>query len=259
MKVIILCGGKGTRLKEETEYKPKPMVAIGGKPILLHLMKIYAHYGFTEFILALGYKAEYIKDYFINQKAYSSDFEIKTKTHEMKFFLESRNEITDFKITFVDTGIETQIGERILACKKYIPETDEHFMWTYGDGVTDLDMTKLVEFHKKQNTIGTITGVHPRSKYGIIKLMEDNKVAGFEEKPVLDDWINGGFGVYKRAFFDYLKPNEMEHPALKRLAAKKELSIYKHEGFWASVDTNKELEDLNATWNSGEVPWKVWQ
>lgn len=259
MKVIILCGGKGTRLKEETEYKPKPMVTIGGTPILLHLMKVYASYGFREFILALGYKADYIKDYFLNQKAYSSDFEIETKTHDMKFFLESRKEINDFKITFVDTGIETQIGERILNCKKYIPEEDEYFMWTYGDGVTDLNIRSLVEFHKNQGTIGTITGVHPRSKYGIVKLLGEDKVAGFEEKPVLDDWINGGFGVYKKDFFDYLKPNEMEHPALKRLAAEKQLSIYKHEGFWASVDTNKELEDLNAMWRSDDVPWKVWE
>jgi glucose-1-phosphate cytidylyltransferase len=259
MKVIILCGGRGTRLKEETEFKPKPMVNIGGKPILWHIMKIYAHYGYNDFILALGYKAEYIKQYFLNQKAYTSDFKLNTKNHKIKYYLESRSEIDDFNITFVDTGLETLIGERILRCAKYIPEKDEYFMWTYGDGVTDLDINTLVAFHKKQNTIGTITGVHPRSKYGIIKLVEDNKIESFEEKPVLSDWINGGFGVYKREFFNYLRPGEMEHPALKRLAAEKQLSLYKHEGFWASVDTHKELEDLNSMWESGVIPWKVWK
>ncbi|MDQ5901036.1 MAG: Glucose-phosphate cytidylyltransferase [Patescibacteria group bacterium] len=258
MKAIILCGGQGTRLKEETEFKPKPMVSVGGKPILWHLMKIYAHHGFNEFILALGYKAEYIKDYFLNQKAYTSDFELDTQTHEMSFHLESRPEIDNFKITFVDTGVDTQIGERILKCSKYIPEDDPYFMFTYGDGVTDLNIKEVVEFHKKQGTVGTITGVHPRSKYGIVNIVEDNKISSFEEKPVLNDWINGGFGVYKREFLNYLKPGEMEHPALKRIAAEGQLSIYKHEGFWYAVDTNKELEDLNKIWATGDIPWKVW-
>jgi glucose-1-phosphate cytidylyltransferase len=260
MKVIILCGGQGTRLKEETEFKPKPMVYVGDKPILWHIMKIYANYGFNEFILALGYKSNYIKDYFLNQKAFSTDFTLETNGHRTEFYMENRTEVDDFKITFVDTGVETPIGERIMRCNRYIPEEDEDFMFTYGDGVTDLNIADVVAFHKKQKTIGTITGVHPRSKYGIVKLVEgdETKVAGFEEKPVLNDWINGGFGVYKREFLNYLQPGEFEHPALKRIAAKGELSIYKHEGFWASVDTMKELEDLNAIWRSGEVPWKVW-
>ena len=164
MKVIILCGGTGTRLKEETEFKPKPMVLVGGKPIIWHIMKFYSSYGFNEFIFALGYKAEYIKDYFLNQKAFASDFSLETKGHKTKFFLENRPEIDDFKITFVDTGLDAQPGERILKCKKYIPQEDEYFMVTYGDGVTDLDLKKLFKFHKKQKTLGTITGVHPRTK-----------------------------------------------------------------------------------------------
>ncbi len=259
MKVIILCGGKGTRLKEETEYKPKPMVYIGNKPIIWHIMKIYAHYGFNEFILALGYKAEYIKDFFLNQKAFTSDFTLETKNHETKFYLENRKEVDDFKITFVDTGLETMPGERISLCQQYISPEDEYFMVTYGDGVTNLDIQSLLKFHKQQKTIGTITGVHPRSKYGIIKTTSDGLVKNFQEKPVLSDWINGGFMVFNKKIFDYIKPGETEHPALSRLAQKKQLSLYKHEGFWFAVDTNKELDDLTAIWKGDNPPWKIWK
>lgn len=258
MKVIILCGGTGTRLKEESEYKPKPMVYIGNQPIIWHIMKIYAHYGFNEFIFALGYKADYIKDFFLNQKAFTSDFTLDTKSHNAKYHLKDRTKFDDFKITFVDTGLETLPGERILRCKKYIPETDENFMVTYGDGVTDLNIKNLLAFHKKQKTIGTITGVHPRTKYGLVNVKEDALVSGFTEKPVLSDWVNGGFMVFKRNFFNYLRPDEFEHEAFKRLAKDKQLSLYKHEGFWFAVDTYKELEDLNAMWNQN-APWKIWK
>jgi len=258
MKVIILCGGQGTRLKEETEFKPKPMVLVGGKPIIWHIMKIYSYYGFNEFILALGYKAEYIKDFFLNQKAFTSDFTLETKTHKTKFYLESRNEIDDFKITFVDTGLETLPGERILRCKKYIPENDKYFMVTYGDGVTDLNIKKLFEFHKKQKTIGTITGVHPRSKFGLVKIDNDNLVKSFVEKPVLSDWVNGGYMVFDKRVFNYLREGETEHPALVRLAKENQLSLYKHNGFWMAVDTYKELEDLNKIWVE-KHPWKIWK
>lgn len=258
MKVIILCGGQGTRLKEETEFKPKSMVLIGGKPIIWHIMKIYSHYGFNEFILALGYKAEYIKDFFLNQKAFTSDFILETKTHKTKFYLESRNEIDNFKITFVDTGLETLPGERILRCKKYIPENDKYFMVTYGDGVTDLNIKKLFEFHKKQKTIGTITGVHPRSKFGLVKVKKNNLVYDFVEKPVLSDWVNGGYMVFDKRVFNYLREGETEHPALVRLAKENQLSLYKHDGFWMAVDTYKELEDLNKIWTE-KHPWKIWR
>lgn len=258
MKVIILCGGTGTRLKEETEFKPKPMVYVGNKPIIWHIMKIYAHYGFNEFILALGYKADYIKDYFLNQKAFTADFTLHTKSHETQFHLENRKEIDDFKITFVDTGVDTLIGERILRCESYIPN-NEDFMVTYGDGVADVNIKELATFHKKMNTIGTITGVHPRSKYGLIDVSEDGLVKSFIEKPVLNDWVSGGFMVFKKEFFKYLQPNEMEHDGLKRIAAKDQLSIYKHDGFWYAMDTYKEFEDLNIIWNEGSPPWKVWK
>jgi len=258
MKVIILCGGTGTRMKEETEFKPKPMVMIGNKPILWHIMKIYSLYGYNDFILALGYKAEYIKEYFLNQKAYTSDFSINTKNHEAKFYFENRREIDDFNITFVDTGVETPVGERILRCRDYIPKEDAYFMATYGDGVTDMNIKDLVDFHKKQKTVGTITGTHPRSKFGLININGDNTVKGFTEKPVLTDWVNGGYMVFQRKFFGYLREGEMEHPALKRLVEEKELSLYKYDGFWQAMDTYKEMEDLNALWNSENCPWKKW-
>lgn len=259
MKTIILCGGMGYRLKEETEFKPKPMVYVGDKPILWHIMKIYAHYGFNEFILALGYKADYIKDYFLNQKAFSSDFTLKTDTHRANYYLADRNEVDNFTITFVDTGLETQVGERILRCQKYIPKNDRYFMVTYGDGVSDIDINKLIAFHKKQNTIGTTTGIHPRSKFGMVLVDESNRVKQFSEKPVTNDWVNGGFMIFDKRFFNYLRLGEIEHPALIRLVKEKQLSLYKHNGFWLSVDTYMELGQLNTIWNSGNPPWKVWR
>lgn len=258
MKVIILCGGVGTRLREETEFKPKPMVYVGGKPIIWHIMKYFSFYGYNEFILALGYKADYIKDFFLNQKAFTSDFTLNTKNHSAKYFLKKRNEVDDFKITFVDTGLETLPGERILLCKNYIPATDKHFMVTYGDGVTDLNIKKLVQFHRKQKTLGTISGVHPRSRYGLVNTDQNNKVLGFAEKPVLTDWVNGGFMVFDKKAYKYFKAGEYEHDALQRLVEENDLSLYKHDGFWFSVDTYKELIDLNQIWDSGNPPWKVW-
>lgn len=257
MKVIILCGGTGTRLKEETEFKPKPMVYVGNKPILWHIMKIYSAYGFKEFVLALGYKADYIKDFFLNQKAFTSDFILDTRSHDTKFYLNAREEIDDFKITFVDTGLETLPGERILRCKKYIPKKDKYFMVTYGDGVTDININSLVKFHKQRKTIGTITGVHPRSKYGAVEVDKKDIINKFSEKPVVNDWVNGGYMIFDKRFFNYLKPGETEHPALKRLASEKKLSLYKHQGFWYAVDTNKELEELNKIWEQSP-PWKIW-
>lgn len=258
MKVIILCGGVGTRLKEETEFKPKPMVFIGNKPLIWHIMKIYSHRGFNEFILALGYKADYIKDYFLNQKAFTTDFTLDTTNHKTKFYLQSREGPDKFKITFVDTGLETLPGERILKCKKYIPQTDEYFMVTYGDGVSDINIRDLIKFHKKQKTIGTISAVHPRSKYGLVEITDGILVKGFTEKPVLSDWVSGGYMIFNKNLFDYLNPGEYEHEALKRLAAEKQLSVFKHEGFWYAIDTYKELEDLSKIWDSGKAPWKIW-
>lgn len=259
MKVIILCGGIGTRLKEETEFKPKPMVYVGNKPIIWHIMKIYAYHGFNEFILALGYKADYIKDFFLNQKAFTSDFTMTTKDHKTKFYLDEREEVDNFKITFVDTGLETLPGERILRCQKYIPKLDKYFMVTYGDGLINIDIRELVKFHKKQKTMGTITGVHPRSRYGMVETTDNNLVKQFSEKPLLNDCVNGGYMVFDKRFFSYLRPGETEHPALKRLAKEKQLSLYNHGSFWLAMDTYREVEELNKLWNSKNPPWKVWQ
>lgn len=259
MKTIILCGGVGTRLKEETEFKPKPMVYVGGKPIIWHIMKIYAHYGYNEFILALGYKADYIKSFFLNQKAMTSDFTLETTSHRATYHLANRKEIDNLVITFVDTGVETPIGERILRCKDYVPKNDKHFMVTYGDGVANINISDLVAYHKKRDTVGTITAVHPRSKYGLVKSDEKNYITGFEEKPQLTDWVNGGFMVFKQEYFSYLKPGEMDFDALRRVADRRELSMYPHDGFWYAVDTYKELEDLNSIYAKGNPPWVVWE
>ena len=236
MKVIILCGGTGTRLKEETEFKPKPMVEVGGKPLLWHIMKIYSHFGFNEFILALGYKGNYIKDFFLNTKAFTSDFTLATKTHKTKFYLKHRREVDDFKITFVETGLESPTGERIIRCRQYL-DKDLDFMVTYGDGVANINLKEVLRFHKKQNTIGTITGVHPRSKFGQVKIKKSNHnlVASFQEKPILDDWINGGFMIFKKSVFKYIMPEQMDHGNFQRLAEINQLAIYKHEGFCVNL------------------------
>jgi len=257
MKTVILCGGIGYRLKEETEFKPKPMVLIGGKPILWHIMKIYAHYGFNKFIIALGYKGDYIKQYFLNEKNMVHDFTLNTLTGDTKIH---KNNISsdNFAITFVNTGEETLPGERILRLKNYIPDTDENFMVTYGDGVSDINIKELVKFHKKQGTTGTITGVHPRSKYGLLGTDKNKIVTSFIEKPVLKEWVNGGFMIFKKDFFNYLREREMEHEALKRLIEKKQLSLYIHDGFWHSMDTYPDVDSLNRYWKE-DPKWKIWE
>ncbi|SRR5260221_841713 len=257
MKVLILCGGVGTRLKEETEFKPKPMVYVGGKPIIWHIMKHFSFYGYDDFVLALGYKADYIKDFFLNQKAFSSDFTLETATHKTKFYLDKRQEIDNFKITFVDTGLDSLVGERIIRCREYLGKGD--FILTYGDGVSTVDIKKLMKFHKKQNTTATITGVHPRSKYGLLEINQKNKVEKFQEKPVLSDWVNGGYMIFTQKAFSYLRDGETELDALKKMIPKHEVSVYKHNGFWFGVDTFKELEDLNKLWDTGNPPWKIWK
>ncbi|OGG30671.1 hypothetical protein A3A63_00625 [Candidatus Gottesmanbacteria bacterium RIFCSPLOWO2_01_FULL_46_9] len=260
MKTVILCGGIGYRLKEETEFKPKPMVLIGNKPILWHIMKIYAHYGFNDFIIALGYKGEYIKEYFLNQKYFLHDFTLYTKSGKTRIHRASADVavIDDFNITFVDTGAETLPGERILRVKDYIPKEDTDFMVTYGDGVSNIDIKKLVAFHRRQKTIGTITGVHPRSRFGQVRVDEKNKVAQFVEKPSLKEWVNGGFMVFQKKFFQYLRPGEFDHAAIHRLVKEDQLSLYIHDGFWHAMDTYADVENLNKFWRA-QPEWKVWK
>ena len=253
MKTIILCGGIGTRMREETEFKPKPMVLIGGKPMLWHIMKIYSHSGYDEFILALGYKGDVIKDYFLNQRAFLNDFTLDVSKSKIDFH---NNQCDEFKITFAETGLESQTGERILRVKKYI--TEDEFMVTYGDGVSNLEINKLIDFHRKQKTIGTITGVHPHSKYGLVKIDEKNNlVIDFEQKPLMYDYVSGGFMIFNKKAFDHFDNGPMENGLIK-LAKEGQLSIYKHEGFWKSMDTYREMEELNELWQE-DKPWAAWK
>lgn len=232
IKVIILCGGMGTRLKEETEFKPKPMVKIGEKPLLWHIMKIYSCHGFNNFVIALGYKGEMIREYF------------------------SKNNEDKFNITMVDTGQESLTGERVRRLKDYIKE--DMFMLTYGDGVADINIRELLEFHKKQNTLATITGVHPRHKYGLINVDGNNLVTEFYQKPILADLISGGFMVLNKKVFDYIKEDTMIEDIFLPLISEKQLSMYQHNDFWFAVDTYREYEDLNKMWQD-DPKWKIWK
>lgn len=255
MKTVILCGGKGTRMKEETEFKPKPMVLIGGRPILWHIMKIYAHFGYNEFILTLGYKGDMIRDYFLKHRFLTNDFTLDTSNSETEFHGDNSDY---FKITFAETGIDSSTADRLLLVKKYINEDD--FMLTYGDGIADIDIQKLVAFHKKKNSIGTITGVQQgRSKFGITRVDSKNKrVIKFEQKPFFNDFISAGFMVFKRDFFKYLKRGEIMERGLMRVAKAQQLHLYHNRGFWKAMDTYNEMEELNEAWNN-DRPWAVWE
>ena len=253
MKTIILCGGLGTRMKEETEFRPKPLVMVGGKPILWHIMKIYAHYGYKEFVLALGYKGNMIKDYFLDQRAFLNDFTLNTATNEIEFH---NNDCDDFRITFVETGLNVLTGKRILEVKKYI--TEDRFMVTYGDGVGDINIDELVAFHEKQKTIGAVTGTHPHSRYGLVKVDDEkNLVLDFEQKPLMYDYTSGGFMIFKKEAFNYFNEEIMENGLIK-LAKESQLSIYKHKGFWKPMDTYREKEELDELWKKSK-PWAVWE
>lgn len=258
-EVVILCGGKGTRLSEETEDKPKPMVEIGGRPILWHIMKIYAHYGFKKFVLALGYKGDYIKKYFYDFRITSSDFTLQMhpdhspKIHDIKGDYE-------WEITFVDTGLETLKGGRIKRVEKYIKS--DNFLLTYGDGVADVDINKIFDFHSRHKGIGTLTAVRPPSRFGEINLSGDH-VVGFEEKPQLGTgFINGGFFVFKKDFFDYVTPDvncDFEFGPLQKIARDGQLYAFKHSGFWQCMDNVREKDYLNRLWDENRAGWKVWK
>ncbi len=255
INTIILCGGMGTRLREETEFKPKPLVEVGGKPILWHIMKIYSHYGYKDFVLALGYKGSQIKDYFLRQKYYTCDFSFNPSHGKVSGFFQNGEE-DNFNIIFAETGLETPHGERVLKVKKHVPE--EIFMVTYGDGVSDIDINKLIEFHKSHGKIATITGIHPSSRWGLVNSDENNIVTEFAQKPLLYDYINGGFMVFNKEFFDYLKEGDMIEDALSRLIPEKQLALYKHEGFWYAMDTYRDFLLLNEFWEKNPK-WKIWQ
>ena len=254
---IILCGGMGMRLKEETEFKPKPMVEIGGKPILWHIMKIYAHYGYRDFVLALGHKGDYVKDYFLKQKYYESDFCLNTKDGEISNIIPNNSfEKDEFHIIFADTGLETSHGERVLKLKKYI--SGDLFMVTYGDGVADIDINKLIEFHKNHGKIATVTGVHPVSRWGLINTNENGLVTEFAQKPELYGYVNGGFMVFNKEIFNFIKEGDMIEDSFSRLIPQKELVMYKHKGFWYGMDTYRDFIALNELWEK-DPQWKIWK
>jgi glucose-1-phosphate cytidylyltransferase len=258
MKVVILCGGMGTRLREETEFRPKPLVEIGGKPILWHIMKIYSHFGFKEFVLCLGYKGHMIKEYFLNYRVMESDFTLRLDSREHPHFHHASAPL-DWSITFAETGANAQTGARVKRIEKYIQE--DSFLLTYGDGIADIDLGKLLEFHRGHGKIATVTGVRINSRYGELMVL-DGRVKSFREKPPADEAvISGGFFVFHRRLFDYLSDDEgcvLEREALETLTQKDQLMSYLHPGYWHSMDTYRDFIALNDLWRQG-APWKVWE
>jgi len=255
MKVIILAGGYGSRLGSLSELIPKPMIDVGGRPIIWHIMKIYAAYGFRDFVIALGYKGNVIKEYFYNIKSQNNDFTINTKSGDITYHNTGSD---DWNVSLIDTGIDTLKGGRIKRLENYL---DDINMLTYGDGVADIDINKLVEYHKNHGKLVTISGVRPPSMFGEI-IQEDGRVLSFEEKPQTSKGlINGGYMVFDKKILEYLRPDkdcDFEFGPLEELAAKGEVMTYKHEGFWECADTVRDLNHLNKLWATDQAKWKVW-
>ena len=254
MKVIILAGGFGTRLSEYTETIPKPMVTVGGRPILWHIMKTYAHFGHKDFHLALGYKAEIIKEYFLHYRTLNSDFTVdlasgKIEPHEV--------ENIDWRVTLVDTGLESMTGGRVKRMQSFIG--NETFMLTYGDGVSNIDIDALVKFHKSHGKMITVSAVHPGARFGELEIKQ-KQVVSFQEKPqVTEGWINGGYFVCEPEFFNLIDGDQtiLEHEPLEKAAAMGELMAYHHEGYWQPMDTKRERDNLEDLWKSNKAPWKI--
>lgn len=259
MQVVILCGGMGTRLKEETEYRPKPMIEIGGKPILWHIMKSYSSYGFTEFILCLGYKGEVIKNYFLGYDILNNDCTVELGRHK-HIELHGHHKEKGWRVTLADTGERNLKGSRIKQIERYIK--GDNFMLTYGDGLADVNLNEVLAFHNNHGRIGTVTGVHPPSRFGEM-ISKANRVVSFTEKPqVSEGLINGGFFVLNREIFSYLSPDEdcdFEKGALEELASQGNLMVYEHKGNWVCMDTYRDMMYLNKLWETGEAFWKKWE
>lgn len=256
MKVVILAGGLGTRLAEETTIKPKPMVEIGGRPMLWHIMKIYDHFGYTDFGIAMGYKSEIIKDYFLNYYYQQRNLTINLNNGR----IEAHEKIHEnWKVFLADTGINTQTGGRLKHLKEWIG--NEPFLMTYGDGVANVDINKLVKFHKETGKLVTLTAVRPPSRFGGLKL-ENNLVMDFEEKPIIgDNWINGGFFMIEPKALDYIENDSTpwERSPLEMLSKEGQLAAYKHEGYWQCMDNIREVQALENLWQKGIAPWKLWE
>jgi glucose-1-phosphate cytidylyltransferase len=259
VRVVILAGGKGTRIAEETEFRPKPMINIGGKPILWHIMKIYSNFGYSDFVICLGYKGEMIKQHFLDYKALNSDFTIKLGKHD-EITVHGNNYEDHWTVTLADTGLDAMTGSRIKKIERYIDSN--LFMLTYGDGVANINIKELVSFHNSHKKIGSLTGVHPSSRFGEL-LLEGKQVLKFAEKPnITEGHINGGFFVFDRRIFNYLTEDDncvFEREPLENLARDGELMVYTHDGFWQCMDTMRDMTLLNNLWKQGQAPWKVWE
>ena len=255
MKLVILSGGKGTRISEESLLKPKPLIEIGNMPIIWHIMKIYSHFGIKEFIICCGYKGYLIKEYFANYSLHSSDVTVNIQKNTIEVH---KKKAEDWKITLVDTGEDTLTGGRILRIKNYIKDD---FLLTYGDGVSNINIKKLIKFHKSNKKLATMSIVQPQGRFGVVEIEKNNLIKNFSEKPRGDgSWINGGFFVLKQEIFKYLKDDYTiwEKEPLETLSKKKELCAYHHRGFWYAMDTMRDKSYLDNLWNSHKAPWNLW-
>jgi len=257
VKVIILCGGQGTRMREETEFKPKPLVDVGGRPVLWHIMKLFAHFGHRDFILCLGYRGQMIKQYFLDYEAMTNDFTINLGRMRAIAY-HGEHEEQNFCVTLADTGLETMTGGRVKRIEKYLK--DDLFLVTYGDGLADVNINRLIDFHKSHGKLATVTTVTPQSRFGILDVDDTGLVRRFAEKPRLDGCASAGYFVFDRRVLDYLTGDDciMEREPLERLAAEGQLIAYRHEGFFFAMDTYREYIAINELWASGKAPWKIW-
>jgi glucose-1-phosphate cytidylyltransferase len=255
LPAVILAGGLGTRIREETEFKPKPMVEIGGRPVLWHIMKHLSSYGINRFVICVGYKGDIIRDYFLNYRARNKDFTVSLGAHdELEFH--SDHEESNWSVTVAETGALTNTGGRVHKIQMYLP--GEKFLCTYGDGLADINIKSLCEFQSEKDAIATVTAVRPLSRFGIMDLSSEDRVVSFKEKPQAEGWINGGFFIFKPEIFSYLSENVvLENEPLQKLAAQSQLVAFKHEGFWQPMDTFRESKLLNELWDSGQAPWRL--
>lgn len=257
MKAVLLAGGLGTRMREETDFRPKPMVEVGGRPVLWHIMKILAGHGIKDFVIATGYKSEYIKNYFFNYGPANMDFTVTLGKRDSIVYHGSHDE-DDWTVSVVDTGLDTMTGGRIKRVQDYLG--GETFFATYGDGIADVNITELLDFHNSHGLDATMTVSRPFSRFGVVDINEDSVVAKFREKPQVEDWVNIGYFVLSPQIFELLDGDEsvFEQAPLHDLASHGRIAAYKHEGFWQPMDTLREAQQLNATWAGGKAPWKIW-
>lgn len=258
MKAVILCGGKGTRMREETEYRPKPLVDVGGRPIIWHIMKTYSQHGINDFILCLGYKGDMIKQYFKDMYWINNNYTMHIDDGRTNIEYHTKEE-EKWNVTLVDTGAETLTAGRLKNIEKYINDDDD-FLMTYGDGLSDVNIKELIEYHKIKGKTATLTGVHPMSPFGVIEV-EDGIAKTFKEKPRLEGMINGGYMVLNKEIFKYIPEEDcmFEEEPLRAIAKKSELAVFEHNGFWMAIDTFKDVENVNKMCKNNDMPWKTWE